>query len=211
MDRRTDSPGRSRRAGWSLPVWVGLLAGSVMVAVAWGQVAIPLETTARLLWRALFELPIDAHERAQATIVYLIRLPRVLAAAVVGASLAVAGAAMQGLFRNPLADAGLIGVSSGGALAGALVLRCGLATADRVLSAMEARPIGPAFWREVEACLRATRTKVYVPGEGSVGGAGSRRRARVTGSSSATISCPSSARCGSRASPAPMFGAGSTG
>ena len=55
--------------------------------------------------------------------------------------------------------------------------RCGLATADRVLSAMEARPIGPAFRREVEACLRATRTKVYVPGEGSVGGAGSRRRA----------------------------------
>ena len=124
MDRRTDS----RAAGWSLPVWTGLLVGSVTVAVAWGQVSMPLETTARLLWCVLFELPIDTHERAQVTIVYLIRLPRVLAAAVVGASLAVAGAAMQGLFRNPLADAGLIGVSSGGALAGALAISCGLAT-----------------------------------------------------------------------------------
>jgi len=128
MDRRTDSLRSSCAVGWSLPVWAGLLVVSVTVAVAWGQVSIPLETSARLLWCVLFELPIDAHERAQATIVYLIRLPRVLAAAVVGASLAVAGAAMQGLFRNPLADAGLIGVSSGGALAGALAISCGLAT-----------------------------------------------------------------------------------
>ena len=47
--------------------------------------------------------------------------------------------------------------------------RCGLATADRVLAAMGARPIGPAFRREVEAFLSAIRTKVYVLGEGSAG------------------------------------------
>ena len=45
-----------------------------------------------------------------------IRLPRVLLAALVGGSLALSGAALQGLFRNPLADPGLIGVSSGAAL-----------------------------------------------------------------------------------------------
>ena len=45
-----------------------------------------------------------------------IRLPRVVLAALVGASLALSGAALQGLFRNPLADPGLIGVSSGAAL-----------------------------------------------------------------------------------------------
>ena len=122
-------PGRSDSAPrrWTLGACAGVLAVSVIVAVAWGPVAIPLETTARLLWRALFELPVEGQERAQATIVYLIRLPRVLAAALVGASLAVAGAVMQGLFRNPLADAGLIGVSSGGALAGALVIATGVA------------------------------------------------------------------------------------
>ncbi|SFC02039.1 iron complex transport system permease protein [Marinospirillum celere] len=49
-----------------------------------------------------------------------IRLPRLLLALLVGASLAIAGAAMQGMFRNPLADPGLLGVSSGAGLAVAL-------------------------------------------------------------------------------------------
>ncbi|MDP3857432.1 MAG: iron ABC transporter permease [Stagnimonas sp.] len=51
-----------------------------------------------------------------------IRLPRLLMAILIGAALAVAGAAMQGLFRNPLADPGLIGVSAGAALAATLWL-----------------------------------------------------------------------------------------
>ena len=55
-----------------------------------------------------------------------IRLPRVLLASLVGASLACAGAAMQGLLRNPLAEPGLIGVSGGAALASVLVLYFGL-------------------------------------------------------------------------------------
>jgi iron complex transport system permease protein len=54
-----------------------------------------------------------------------IRLPRALLAILVGAALAVAGAAMQGLFRNPLADPGLIGVSTGAALVAALVIVLG--------------------------------------------------------------------------------------
>ncbi|WP_244631187.1 iron ABC transporter permease [Aureimonas sp. ME7] len=53
---------------------------------------------------------------ADAVIVWQIRLPRTLVGALVGASLALVGAVMQGLFRNPLADPGLIGVSSGAAL-----------------------------------------------------------------------------------------------
>src|SRR5882757_9452004 len=51
-----------------------------------------------------------------ATILQL-RLPRVALGLIVGAALAVSGAAMQGIFRNPLADPGLVGVSSGAALA----------------------------------------------------------------------------------------------
>ncbi len=54
---------------------------------------------------------------SQQGVLSVIRLPRVLLACVVGAALAVSGAAMQGLFRNPLADPGLIGISSGAALA----------------------------------------------------------------------------------------------
>ena len=58
----------------------------------------------------------------QEAVLAAIRLPRVLLAAVVGAALAVSGAAMQGLFRNPLADPGLIGIASGAALAVAAVI-----------------------------------------------------------------------------------------
>ncbi|AZR82994.1 FecCD family ABC transporter permease [Thiomicrospira sp. S5] len=54
-----------------------------------------------------------------------IRLPRLLLGILVGAGLAVSGAAMQGLFRNPLADPGLVGVSSGAALAAVTVIVLG--------------------------------------------------------------------------------------
>ena len=56
---------------------------------------------------------------------YAIRAPRVLAAFAVGAALAAGGAAMQSLFRNPLADPGLLGVSSGAALAAVSVIVLG--------------------------------------------------------------------------------------
>lgn len=54
-----------------------------------------------------------------------IRLPRVLLGLLVGGSLAVAGAMLQGLFRNPLADPGLVGVSSGAALAAVIMIVLG--------------------------------------------------------------------------------------
>jgi iron complex transport system permease protein len=62
------------------------------------------------------------------TVVWNIRLPRVLLALLVGATLGMAGAAMQGFLRNPLADPGILGVSSGAALGAVLVLYFGLAT-----------------------------------------------------------------------------------
>lgn len=115
------------RDAWSLAACVLLLLFSMTVASALGAVALPLETTGRLIVKGVLHLPVQGEERAQAAIVYLIRFPRVLAAALVGACLALAGVMLQGLFRNPLADAGLIGVSSGGALGGVIVISTGLA------------------------------------------------------------------------------------
>lgn len=60
-------------------------------------------------------------------VVWDIRLPRVLLALLVGATLGMAGAAMQGLLRNPLAEPGVLGVSSGAALGAVLVLYFGVA------------------------------------------------------------------------------------
>ncbi|RVD63056.1 iron ABC transporter, partial [Mesorhizobium sp. M4A.F.Ca.ET.029.04.2.1] len=58
-------------------------------------------------------------------IVYDIRLPRALLGVLIGAALAVSGAVMQGLFRNPLADPGLIGVSAGSSLGAVAVIVLG--------------------------------------------------------------------------------------
>jgi len=63
--------------------------------------------------------------QAVQSIVGSIRLPRSLLAILVGAAVAVSGAAMQGLFRNPLADPGLIGVTGGASLAAVLLIVLG--------------------------------------------------------------------------------------
>ena len=70
------------------------------------------------------------------SVLWSIRLPRIMLGVVVGSTLAIAGATLQGIFRNPLADPGLIGVSSGAALAvvGLIVFGGGLGVALEVLT-----------------------------------------------------------------------------
>ena len=58
-------------------------------------------------------------------VIFDIRLPRTVAALVVGAALGLAGAVMQGLLRNPLADPGVLGVSGGAGLGAALAISLG--------------------------------------------------------------------------------------
>jgi len=120
----------ARHSGWSLSAGLVLLIFSMVVAVSLGTVSLPFETTGRLLIKGVLQLPVEGTERAQATIIYLIRFPRVLAAVLVGALLALSGVVMQGLFRNPMADAGIIGVSSGGAVGGILAISMGLAASS---------------------------------------------------------------------------------
>ena len=71
------------------------------------------------------DIGVDYGQREEA-VVWVIRLPRMIMAALVGAGLGISGAALQGLFRNPLADPGLIGVSSGAAFAVALAIVLGI-------------------------------------------------------------------------------------
>jgi iron complex transport system permease protein len=66
--------------------------------------------------------------RAVETVVMDIRIPRILLAAAVGASLGICGAALQGVFANPLADPGLIGTSSGAALGAVIGIVTGVGT-----------------------------------------------------------------------------------
>ncbi|MFV8381854.1 FecCD family ABC transporter permease [Corynebacterium hindlerae] len=91
----------------ALPLALGLLVLTVLVALSLGPITIPLA-----------ELPHNL-------VVHNIRLPRVLVAALVGAALATSGALMQTIFHNPLADPGIIGVSSGAALGAVLTIVSG--------------------------------------------------------------------------------------
>jgi iron complex transport system permease protein len=69
-------------------------------------------------------------ETRQAMVLWGIRLPRVVLGVLVGAGLSVSGAAMQGLFRNPLADPALVGISSGAALGAVVTIVLGTALPD---------------------------------------------------------------------------------
>jgi iron complex transport system permease protein len=92
----------------------------VLVAVGLGAVAIaPTEVLAILAARLGISLP-WAYSEQQETVLMAIRVPRVLATALVGAAWAAAGVGMQGVYRTPLADPALVGVGAGGALGAAL-------------------------------------------------------------------------------------------
>lgn len=93
-----------------------------MVSVGIGAVSIsPFQVLTILLDQIGISIN-GSYEAVQEAILINIRLPRVFLAVLVGAALAISGAAMQGLFRNPLADPGLIGVSSGAALTTAIAI-----------------------------------------------------------------------------------------
>lgn len=92
-----------------------LLAGAVVLGVTVGTVAI----SPAVLWN-------PASDEAAANILWNIRMPRVVLAGLVGAALAIAGAAFQGLLKNPLADPYTLGVSSGASVGAVMTLFFGI-------------------------------------------------------------------------------------
>ncbi|MFQ5588891.1 MAG: FecCD family ABC transporter permease [Nitrospiria bacterium] len=105
-----------------------LLIGVMLMATAAGAVNVPLSTVAKIVLHQLPFIALDGWEQADEIIILTLRLPRILLAALIGGGLAVSGAVLQALFRNPMADPGVIGVSSGGALAAVIALATGFAS-----------------------------------------------------------------------------------
>jgi iron complex transport system permease protein len=96
-----------------VPVLLILLTGSGILSLGTGTADVPFGTVVGILAGR-------AEPGPSATIVRDIRLPRLALAVLIGAALAVAGAAMQGFFQNPMADPYIVGVSSGAALGATL-------------------------------------------------------------------------------------------
>ncbi|ODT07702.1 MAG: ABC transporter permease [Mesorhizobium sp. SCN 65-20] len=100
-----------------------LLAVTMLVAVGVGSVAIPLDTVWGVIANKMVPGSVEIGWSAgRESIVWDVRAPRVILGATVGASLAIVGAALQSVTRNPLADPHLLGVSSGAALGAILAL-----------------------------------------------------------------------------------------
>lgn len=98
-----------------------------VVGTAWGQMPIPVEHVAKILWGAIGSGSVDGVSAAEQSVVLDLRLPQVLLLGFVGAALACSGAALQATFENPLADPGVLGVSGGAALGAVLAIYSGLA------------------------------------------------------------------------------------
>lgn len=120
---------RADRPAGGLP-WYGyaalclLTAATLCLCVSLGSVAVPFGDTAAAIWKAMWGLELP--QGISRTIILNVRLPRVLATALCGASLALCGAAMQGLLRNPLADGSTLGVSAGASLGAVTALLLGI-------------------------------------------------------------------------------------
>ncbi len=103
-----------------------LLGIAAAAGILVGSTALSWKTILRVLGMHLLSFSAEGVSEADDVIVWTIRLPRVLVAALSGASLAAAGAAMQGLFRNPLAEPSVVGVSAGAGLGAVAAFVTGL-------------------------------------------------------------------------------------
>ena len=134
MTRSSEKKQKSLRLpGIRMILVAGLVAltGTLVLSVVLGSVTISPRMILRIIGTA-FGLSDEGVDPAQRVVILLIRLPRVVAALLAGSGLAVSGTIMQGIFRNPLAEPGILGVSAGSSL-GALIAISAGATAFFIL------------------------------------------------------------------------------
>ncbi|MFJ6321230.1 MULTISPECIES: FecCD family ABC transporter permease [unclassified Rhizobium] len=98
-----------------------LLAVAAVISLGMGRYDIPFLRVVEILWSPISAptMPVTATE---ANVVFTVRMPRILLALLTGAGLALSGATLQGVFRNPLVGPQVVGVSSGAAFGGTLAI-----------------------------------------------------------------------------------------
>ncbi len=101
----------------------------LVLSLSWGQMAIPFSHVLDALGSVAGMAPAHGLTPNEEAVIWHIRLPRTLVGLLTGAALAAAGAALQGLFANPLADPAIIGVSSGASVGAIVAIATGLSAA----------------------------------------------------------------------------------
>ena len=111
--------------GGKLPVafiCLALLILFILYSVTIGRYGLTVPDVAAILFDNIVPNANPGWTDVQASVVEMVRLPRILAAVLVGFGLSVSGAALQGLFRNPLVDPGIVGVTAGAGFGGTLAI-----------------------------------------------------------------------------------------
>ncbi|NLK87854.1 MAG: iron ABC transporter permease [Clostridiaceae bacterium] len=108
-----------------LPAMLVLLLFVIVLAVATGAVYVPLDRSFKIILAGMGLIDDPGLPQNQVSIIYMVRLPRVLIACLAGSALAASGTVMQGMFRNPMADPGILGVSSGAGLGAVIAISLG--------------------------------------------------------------------------------------
>lgn len=123
MQATTIALGGTRMRTWAIVLLLSLLLVLCAIySITVGRYDIAMWDVWLILWDNVIPQQAPAWTPLQADVVEVIRLPRILAALLIGAGLAMSGAALQGLFRNPLIDPSIIGVTSGAAFGGTLAI-----------------------------------------------------------------------------------------
>lgn len=119
---------RKKKQVISILILIVLLLGIIIIALHLGTIKVPVLGGLQSIWQGL-GIPVTVSnplEPEQEAVLWYIRMPRILIGLMVGASLALAGAVMQGIFSNPLADPGIMGVSAGASLGAVIAISLGL-------------------------------------------------------------------------------------
>lgn len=115
------SSGRSVKFALHILGLLALLAATMIFALSAGRYPVPFAAVLAILADNIIALP-QTWESVHERVVELVRLPRILVAGISGGALAISGAALQGMFRNPLVGPEIIGVSSGAAFGGVVAI-----------------------------------------------------------------------------------------
>lgn len=115
MKRVTTSPQLS-------VVLAALLVASILLSLTTGPMSLPAGQSLLAVWDGIWGTGLNQLKSFQQVVIWELRLPRTMLAMSVGALLSICGAVTQGLFRNPLADPGIIGISTGAGLGAALAI-----------------------------------------------------------------------------------------
>lgn len=119
---------RRLKIEWTVGIALAIV---LVIVILWSMSVGPYNLTMSDAWASVlqvFGIGDGPSNSKASTVLLVIRLPRILLSALVGAALAVSGATYQGLFKNPMVSPGILGVSSGAGVGAALGLFLGLAT-----------------------------------------------------------------------------------